>query len=262
VLPAGNDDRMTSALVYLLPYLEQEAVFKNFDIVTGTRWYSAAAGNVTTSATAVPPRGRWGAEGFLKPFICPAAPSPGANPLTVQIRTCGTAGVHFPTGLAANTTFIYSTNPPVSWLGTTNYMPMAGYMASFNDYMGLMSWKSKVALAHVSDGTSNTIAFIETAGGIASVGGVVDGWTHTSWASAWAFANFGLCPNTTNGNCRFTPSSGQGLSRGQGGSLHPNNRINVTYGDGSVRSISPTIDFTLYVYLCGFADGQVISVDN
>jgi len=262
-LPPGNDDRMTSALVYLLPYLEQDNVFKNFDLTTGTKWYSAAAGNVTTTAGAVPPRGRWGAEGFLKVFTCPSAPLPQAAPLVIQIRTCGTAGVHFPAGLASNTAFIYSTNPPVGWLGTTNYAPMAGYMADFNDYYGMMYWKSQVAFGTITDGTSNTIAFIESAGGVASVGSVTNGWTHFSWASAWAFSNFGLCPNPTNGNCRYPPNfpTGRGLSRGQGGSQHANNRINVAYGDGSVRAISPTIDFALYVYLCGTNDGQIIDVN-
>jgi prepilin-type N-terminal cleavage/methylation domain-containing protein/prepilin-type processing-associated H-X9-DG protein len=262
-LPAGNDQRMTSALVYLLPYLEQDNLFRNFDLTTGTWWFSAAAGNVTTDPAAAPPRGRWGAEGFLKVFTCPSAPKPQEAQLVIQIRTCGTPGVHFPSGLASNTAYLYNATPPVGWLGTTNYAPMAGYMASFDDYKGMMFWKSQVALGQIPDGTSNTIAFIESAGGVASVGSVTNGWTHFSWASAWAFSNFGLCPNPTNGNCRYPPRfpNGRGLSRGQGGSLHAQNRINVAYGDGSVRAISPTIDFVVYVSLCGTSDGQVIDVN-
>jgi len=268
-LPPGNDGRMTSALVYLLPYIEQEAVFKNFDMLTGSFWFSAAAGNTTTSATAVPPRGRWGADATIPTLLCPASPvQPGANTYQLQIRTAGFAPKNFPTGLAAYNSYNYSTRPPIGVLGVTNYAPMGGYMPSgpagdpnndFEDYYGLMYYKSGVRVPTVNDGMSNTIAFLESSGGSITLGGV-PGWSLMTWASAVFYSNFGTCPDSTNPNCRFT-TDGKGMAAHLPGSFHPNNRINVTYGDGSVRSIPANVDFFLFVCLSGKADGNVVSPD-
>jgi prepilin-type N-terminal cleavage/methylation domain-containing protein len=49
--PPGVDARYASACVYLLPYLEQSAVYNNFDLRTGPWYFSAAANNV--------PPGNW-----------------------------------------------------------------------------------------------------------------------------------------------------------------------------------------------------------
>jgi prepilin-type N-terminal cleavage/methylation domain-containing protein len=270
-LPPGQDARMTSALVYLLPFIEQEAVFNNFDLVTGTYWFSAAAGNTTTSATATPPRGRWGGDANIRTFLCPATQHPpGTNFAQLQIRTAGFAPKNFPSGLATNTSYTYSTRPPIGILGVTNYAPMGGYMSpgpagtanDFEDYYGVMYYQSRVKITSISDGTSTTIAFAESAGGFVRLS-TGEGWGLMSWPSAIFYSNFGTCPNRSNPNCRFPPDfpAGMGMSNNQPGSFHPQNRINVAYSDGSVRSIPPDMQFALYVYLTGRADGQVMSVD-
>ena len=79
------------------------------------------------------------------------------------------------------------------------------------------------------------------------------------------FADFGTCPDHNNDlangfNCNFS-AQGRGMALGLPGSFHGGNRINVTYADGSVRSIPPNLEFDLYVYLTGKADGQVVSPD-
>jgi len=255
-LPPGQDARMASALVYLLPYMEQQAIYDLFDRTTGTWWFSPA-GNTTLNSP-------------IKMLKCPSAEV--GNPVfLMQIRTAGFAPKNFPSALAANTSYWYSANPPVGVLGITNYGPMGGYMSpgpagganDFEDYYGVMYYQSKTLMTRIADGTSNTVAFVESPGGGIKLSATSEGWGNHSWTSSIFYANFGTCPDTTNGNCRFPPTypSGRGVSASTPGSLHASGRFNVTYGDGSVRSLSGNIDFVTYVYLCGKADGVVTSID-
>lgn len=267
--PPGNDARMASALVYLLPYIEQSAKASGFDMTTGSYWFSGS-NNISTTVGATPNpaspyNGQWGSAGNLSVFLCPAAPAPQMFKSISQVRTCGTAGTHFPSGLAANNTYCYNmgTSPAAMAIaGATNYLPMGGYMASFQDYTGIFYWKSAETLTKITDGTSNTIAFAENAGGYRNfgAGNAATGWGGMAWATGIAFSNFGTCPDPTNPNCVNTPE-GMNLSPGEPGSLHMGSRINVGYADGSVRDIPPDLNFSLYVYLCGTRDGQIMTVN-
>jgi prepilin-type N-terminal cleavage/methylation domain-containing protein/prepilin-type processing-associated H-X9-DG protein len=262
--PAGNDARMTSALVYIMPYLEQQARYDIFDKTNGTYWFSAdpAIGlprNISTATAIAPPSapnfGRWGAQDNLPVFTCPSAPTTGV--FTCQVRSNpGTPGVDFPAALAASTSYFYNTNPPVGILGTTNYLPNAGFVGLNGEYSGIFYYKSQVKMVAITDGTSNTIGFVETAGGQITLNGVT-GWANSSWASAIYYSNYGTCPDTTNSNCNFM-AGGMGLGRNHAGSLHAGNRINAAYADGSVRNFTGGLTWPLIVYLSGAHDGQVV----
>jgi hypothetical protein len=223
--------------------------------------------NVSTTAGATPPtaapqNGRWGAQDTPNVYVCPSAPSRNTSIFALQIQTAGFPGQNFPSALATNNRYTYNTRPPVGIIGITNYLPSAGYMPPqsggvyFEDYFGLYYWKSKIKMANITDGTSNTIAFLESAGGQITLGGVT-GWANSTWAAGICYANFGTCPDGTNGNC--VSGSGMGLSYNLPGSLHAANRIMVAYADGTVRNIPPNLNFTLYVYLCGYKDNQIVS---
>jgi prepilin-type N-terminal cleavage/methylation domain-containing protein len=263
-LPAGNDDRMASALARFLPYLEMQSWHDAFNFTSGSWWFSVSANNITMDPAAVPPagppnNGRWGAQDTPAVFICPAAPSWQSAAGIVQIRTApGTEGVHFPAGfgLMPATRYVYNSVPPVGLLGATHYLPMGGYMDDFQDYYGIYYWKSGLTMTNITDGTSNTIAIAESAGGF-DFG--ISGWTVDAWASAVVYSNYGLCPDFNNTNCDF--AQGYGLSVSTPGSFHTNNRINVAYADGTVRTIAPSLPYALYIYLCGARDGQQVSPD-
>jgi prepilin-type N-terminal cleavage/methylation domain-containing protein/prepilin-type processing-associated H-X9-DG protein len=272
--PAGNDDRMTSALVYLMPYLEQQSRYTIFDLTGGLLWFSAdpAIGrprnidpNRSDAPTTAPNNGKWGAQDTLPIFTCPSAHSPAAAVAVCQIQTPpGVAGKDYPaiSSLKSWTEYFYDMNPPVGILGTTNYLPSAGYVGLNGDYSGIFYYKSQVKMVKITDGTSNTIAFVESPGGkIKFTDGTFSGFAHASWASAIYFTNNGICPNSdkTHNQCDYSnASSASGdVQVNIAGSLHASNRINVAYADGSVRSIPPNLTFPLIVYLCGTHDGTV-----
>lgn len=179
--PVGLDDRQACAFVQLLPYLEQRSMFEQFDFKASGFWSNPTNiffpnSNIPTE-TGTPPNGasRWGAEGQLPVFLCPAAPPPSLTVCVAQLRIMGVSGTHYPADPnyappAGESTFntYYFTRPgetkAVALLGRSNYLLSAGYLASFDDYVGLFTWKKKVKVRSVSDGLSNTIAIIETAG--------------------------------------------------------------------------------------------------
>src|SRR5262249_18891033 len=127
-------------------------------------------------------------------------------------------------------------------------------------WQGMFTFQSKNKIGNIPDGTSTTLAFLESAGGKGS--GLqghpeLDGWWGNSWPLGEVYSEFGTCPEPNNPNCDSASDPAWGLP----GSQHPGHRINVAYGDGSVRSIPPDLDFAVYTAVCGIKDGVVVNVD-
>jgi prepilin-type N-terminal cleavage/methylation domain-containing protein/prepilin-type processing-associated H-X9-DG protein len=275
VFPAGYDNRFASAMSKILPYLDQEAMYDAFNQTSGTYWFSAPANNLPTAGTppAGPPNnGRWGAQDQPPVYLCPAAPPPTQTVYVVQLQTCGYPGVDYPNiGLMDDEVYAWGPGIPVGPLGITNYLPMGGYAwnqpqgatlaeAQANIYQGIYTWNSAVKISMITDGTSNTIAFAESAGGSGGGNNSQASWINTAWASAITYANFWVCPNAGNGNCQ---SGGSGIKLGFNipGSMH-NGVINVGYADGSVRGLDPNISFANYYPLCGYMDSIEVDPTN
>jgi Protein of unknown function (DUF1559) len=256
-----------SALVLLLPYLEQTAVYSSYSFTpTDRAWYSTfktPVPNVPNGTTS--PTGRFGAEGNFPIFTCPSAPAFDNNNDLLQMSLSGIAGRDYQVtsegpNLQAGAGSYYYNALPQTAAGRTNYAPMAGYITAGipDQYRGYYCKNSKNTIISAADGSSNTIMFAETAGGIVTLGGV-SAWANTSWGAGLMYAHFGFCPDKTNPNCVFD-NGGLGLSANKPGSLHPQNMIMTAFGDGSVRQLSPTMDFSaVYVPLCGMSDGDVVT---
>ena len=273
-LPTSLDTRGATTLVYLLPFLEQDAIYRDFDLVNGSWYGSSACRNLADFGPGPLPNNRWGAEGNLKVFTCPGAPSPDSPRYASILRVVGIQGVHFPGAgfFAANSTPPPAVNFNTFWggapfqpnlvarTGKTNYLVNVGYMASFSDYLGPFQFKTPLNIVHILDGSSNTVGVMETAGGNLNFSDPGPGWGQMTWAHAHVPSNYGTCPDRANRNCDFSPA-GKGMSPGLPGSFHGSNRINTLFMDGSIRTISPDLNFTVYVYICGASDGQVVTFD-
>jgi len=302
-LPPGNDVRFNGVHPRLLPYLEQDALFKTYDLngqfgPGASSWFaSSAANNIPQSATP-PVQGRWG---LLRPspkvFICPAAVAPEEFVYVIQVTRVGQGDIDYRGSLFGDTpgkmhysTSIYdnlSSAYIVQNTGTTNYLANRGYVTNDglsgppdgSPFTGLFPYTNKhsaatsfstqgtpegrgLALEAVPDGTSNTIAFMESNGGFLKAFGT-EGWVGQNWGHAMFYADFGTCPDKTNDaadglNCDFTHG---GFGWGEPSSQHAGNRIMTAFGDGSVRALAPNVDYTTFVYMCGASDGQVVKFE-
>jgi prepilin-type N-terminal cleavage/methylation domain-containing protein/prepilin-type processing-associated H-X9-DG protein len=303
VLPPGFDTQGSGTLVRLLPYLEQDNQYKLFSFRPAPEGSGISGPNVyfawfrdplnrppTTNTTAIPrPPTVYGSEGNLSIFSCPSAPAvdPASTAIQFVNPPAGTApnvsvgGVDYPVDLGPAQSFWFSTMPGAQIMGRTNYLASAGNpfpRVDRNstttppgrvDAHGMFYYKSKVSLAAIPDGTSNTLAFVECAGGLLSIGGDPffgsPHWTNHAWASGVWWSGYGICPNTVPGgpgqNCN-NAAGGLGLSVFAAGSTHAGGICNVTMGDGSVRSLNAqTIDTLSLVYLAGIRDGEIQSPD-
>jgi prepilin-type N-terminal cleavage/methylation domain-containing protein/prepilin-type processing-associated H-X9-DG protein len=280
-LPPSMNNRGLTADVMLLPYLEQDARFKIWEptqIGSGSFWCS----NLQPVLRGYGPAGAaaYAAEGNIKAFICPSAPSPESAKNMPQLRAWGVKGIDFPnTGTWAGTgaappalsgsTYLFSGGTEtITTTGKNHYALNIGYCSDpaggLDGYRGPFRYNNGRGkgspILGVADGTSNTIGFAETAGGLTFVGTADEGWTMNPVGHSFFASNFWACPSAST-NCVNTPTSGRGLGSGIPGSLHPGGRYNAVFMDGSVRALNGALEFGVYAAICGAADGLVINFE-
>jgi len=223
-LTAGNP-KWVGSLVYLLPFIEQDNIYRqlrtmNDPSYTGTWWGTNPDWTI--------------AHTQIKIFLCPSDPAaPGG-------QTAGSAALMHsydsgpPDGSEGAVMYIFSDLT----LGKTNYTAVAGtgwlygsiaapssLNANYRPYMGIFTNRSRVALPHIVDGSSNTLMFGEGLGG--TFPGVRDyQWT---WMGTGAMATFrGLCDGKSG---TATAPNWAGFSSAHQGI------VQFCFGDGSVRGL-------------------------
>jgi len=231
VLPPGNNSNSyIGAFGYLLPYIEQDNIYRLIEpaklTIPGTvgAWYGGGA---------------WTAgNNKIKTYQCPSDNSDNLTPSSGVWAYIYTSGYTIYGGYWGPTSYPN--------LGKTSYAPNAGYIGG-GDVLrcGPYFTDSKTKFTTITDGTSNTIGFGEYLGGHngdtnprdfvgtwMGVGGVATAWGLPAVSEWYMFGGkhtsgvlFGFC-------------------------------------DGSVRPIRRGPNTTNFVYVSGMSDGAVVDPAN
>src|SRR5262249_54693870 len=130
-LPSGTDGQDVGVLVYLLPYMEQQARFQNFsfDPTYPVYWRNPLNRPPSTGTTTIPrPPAVYGCEGNIKRFLCPSSIPPEQD-VTVYIAIDdGKPGKDFPAA-AGGSGYGYSGYPGGLVMGRSNYLGVGGFFA-------------------------------------------------------------------------------------------------------------------------------------
>jgi prepilin-type N-terminal cleavage/methylation domain-containing protein/prepilin-type processing-associated H-X9-DG protein len=269
----------TGCLAYLLPYVEQQNVYQAlysfdprlFELYSNCPAWAYGWGPFDFQSGV--PASLWNGTGGgypkaanakVKTYLCPADPGG-------------------PSTWVADAMVLY-TAPPLGWvftidgvlpvpgfgaeLGLTNYIGVGGAFGKVNPndnylnhwqrwgpYTGIYYDNSQTRVAHITDGTSNTLAFGEYLGGYRTH--TPNGWGlpppcrgfSVAWMGAgWQGTKWGLQP--------IYGPQGNDYFDGNFQSMHPGNIVNFAFADGSVHGISTGVDFTTYIYASGMQDGK------
>jgi prepilin-type N-terminal cleavage/methylation domain-containing protein/prepilin-type processing-associated H-X9-DG protein len=233
----GNP-KWVGVLVYLLPYVEQDNIYKQLRTMNdssyhGTWWQTNPDWTMAHSQISI--------------FLCPSDPVDPGN-ITLGSAACthsyAPGAPNLPATSAAGAVLYYFGGELT--LGKTNYTGVAGpgwndgvtYAASagganYNPYTGIYTNRSRVKLGAVPDGTSNTLMFGEGLGG--NEPGPRDlQWT---WMGVGAMGTFhGIKPCTTSppgiDSRNSTECSWANFNSKHGGGI-----VQFAFGDGSVRGL-------------------------
>jgi prepilin-type N-terminal cleavage/methylation domain-containing protein len=235
---------------YLLPFLEQDAVYRNFDFAAGggAPTFGTVNSATSTSPTAV----------VINTFLCPSDSGPTQGSYPWGYFSLGNY-VPFFGGLDLG-----GTNPAVL---------SSGQRAAFG-----LNWGARIA--DIQDGTSNTMIFSEY---LRSTGTISGGFGQDQRGMLWQSDEPGgghiytrFTPNTTNPDvfypswwCVDRPESGQpcvtgstdGSDHTAAARSHHVGGVNVGMGDGSVRFVNQNVDLNVWRPMATIAGGEVVSFD-
>ena len=254
-LPAGSTTNGTGPITQLLPYIEQDAMYRGYDLVgvPNANWWGGGINRPSSNGTTNVPRppARYGAEGEIKSLQCPSAPSPTAYKTVVMAHNYGTAGIDFPQNGPLN--HVFSGAPGSVVLGRSNYVGVAGDWRYGSGYQGVFYYNRPMTIVGISDGSSNTMMFGEYNPGQSPYSDPIlgGGPVTAAWGCNSLFTAFGVAG---------TPDQ-----YGVFGSRHTN-LINFSFADGSVRPLVNPVryngnDFPLFAAMAGVSDGVVVTFD-
>jgi prepilin-type N-terminal cleavage/methylation domain-containing protein len=226
-------------IVYLLPYLEQDNLYREF--------FTGLPPNYLNPTAAYPAwpsfPGPWAARNTnIKSLLCPSD-----DPYSASIAFSACATFRTPTGFDFQVAF-FGVPDIDSALGRTNYVGVAGYSGistGSDQFSGLLTNRSSISLEQLTsgDGASNTLLFGEYLGD-ADVG-------PRNYAASWI--GMGMVPTAW------------GLPTGQSSgwwhfSSHHTGIVQFCFGDGSVHGIRkgiepPSNDWVNYILMSSWNDG-------
>ncbi len=259
----GNYDTGCGVMVAILPYIEQENVFRQFPTFC-TQDLSApnAAGYLDWWPDI--PSARVAAGTKIKTFICPSEPQP--DPLNIPISwlyfqsdATGSANWGFYTmantgsGAPFGRTSYAGVGGGNGSRGSTNASAY-GPNANLRKYAGVFGNRTKTSIVSITDGTSNTLLFGE---GATTQAGVYD--------RGWIWVSMGTLPTTLG-----LRSGGSSRNSTFGYGSNHTGVVQFANADGSVRALrigststwNPgSADWYNFQRMGGMADGEVLNSD-
>jgi prepilin-type N-terminal cleavage/methylation domain-containing protein len=282
VLPYNNIMN-TSGFVLLLPYMElstfQERLNQNVAMCSSTYTnggpgtpgpYPIAGAPSLTPTTC----GNDVIMSYPVPVL--TCPSDSGDRLVATGPAYGITGTDALQGI--KTSYEFSTKPNdeynypncwQTWYGSQSTATGQKYLV----YRALFGMNSNSNTAHILDGTTSTVAFIETPFDVYNGGG--NAWGYRAWVMYGATlydnrTNFPMQPLCSSPiNCwTYGPAIsvvagstnykyGRVASWGMAGSLHPAG-CHICLADGSVRFLSESTDLSILWRLCNIADGSMV----
>lgn len=267
---AYNNIMNTSGFVLMLPFLEQQPLYDRYNknasasdsTYNGKVPYPIAGSPVTYGNDAI-------VSTSLQAFLCPSDD----GPLTMSTNVAYTISASSAL-LGAKTNYEFSTKPSYEYSYPNSWQQWYG-SNNYSNRRALYGMNSNSTTAHVTDGTTNTVAFIETPRAVYNGNG--NAWGYRDWVmygvtlydnwGNWPLAQTPLCDRPVNcwtySTTLSTYQVGRAATWGMAGSLHPSG-LNIAMADGSVRFIPETTDWGsaaipgILPRLCNIADGLTV----
>jgi prepilin-type N-terminal cleavage/methylation domain-containing protein/prepilin-type processing-associated H-X9-DG protein len=246
---AGTTDPVAynaNGLVLLLPYIEQTALFQEWDPTSASSTLNHGTpgnGNTTPppAGTAAGQANNAQVESNPIPLLhCPADPGiPTAN--GAPWYTPSSAAT--PTGYMSNYDFI-------AFASDTGAIPVPLchiWQKQPTDQRYMFGENSTTRVADVLDGTSNTMAMGEMV--YNCINGRTSSWGYRGWVQT------GIDPGNFGINVWTSGTYGQALKWGHMTSMHPSG-ANCLFADGSVHFVSENTSLGVLLQLCCMADGN------
>jgi prepilin-type N-terminal cleavage/methylation domain-containing protein/prepilin-type processing-associated H-X9-DG protein len=225
-----------SGFVALLPYIEQDNLFRKYNYQ-----YRASA----SSPYGIPVAPQLADNDFvaaqtIKIYNCPSD----INPPPVETQQPGVTSYFYEMVSASRSNYLFSTGYTTDYNGDWRSQAIA--------YRGAFGNNGAISIGNVTDGTSNTIAIGESLQkwhAYADVFGPYWGTgTHTA-VHGWGVVA-GTTPNYPYGPCAPNPSSSRKCTYAWGFSSNHPGSTNFVFLDGSVRGVRDTIDLSTWAAIC------------
>jgi prepilin-type N-terminal cleavage/methylation domain-containing protein/prepilin-type processing-associated H-X9-DG protein len=250
-------------LLYVLPYIEQGALYSKFNLKAATGnflgsavfGYPLSPGSALSSPDAIASGNAALAANEIKTLLCPSDNG---------VKTITPGSVHYsPDGTAGNVTAIKTNYDFIAQAQGVNR-----YNWWRNTTLGtryIFGENSETTLPDIADGTTNTLLMGEQT--LDLFNGVTSSWAYAGWVSvgidpvgAWnvTFPAQGLNIWNYNNNPVLV---GRRASWYNAASLHSGG-VNFVMADGSVRFIQESIDLPNLTRLSRMADGEVITINQ
>ncbi len=244
------------SLVYILPYMEQENIYKEIYVEKNPDVF------VPINPSGTPITRPWWTEARtwavaqtrIESMLCPSTDAydnqvgTGALFLTFGNRNANSGTLQmgfFRIGGGGDT------------IGRTNYVGVAGGLGTiptngWDRWRGVFGNRTKNAFRNITDGSANTLLYGETIGGMNSSG------TRHDFAQSWIGS--GCLPTAWGLRFRRSPTSETYQRWYQYSAEHPE-IVQFCFADGAVRGIEETIDRSVLIRISGMKDNVIVDDD-